>query len=512
MLEHPLIKKLSHGIEYFQIKTAPLYPLGAMFVLVNFILLGIWYSTSYVFMDGEPSVAIVSYFFLKGKEIYPSLNSPFVISLPNGPMLYIFHSIFFKLLGVNLLSAKIGGAVASISSLGLFFIALRQRISNRLSLLVTGYMALILIQFMPFPFWSRPDPYVIFFVALALGVATHPTSYVAWPLTGLALGMSIALRLSSGIYFVPILALLWNHHGSPRVALALISGLAWSFTPFLLFSNLSLENYFSAMSLIAKGGLRGQVLIENAVFFFKSLFLPVLCGLFFQTSSVKFMRQLICDNKLYVGALMVSTIGTAFICSKPGSDPNHLISLVFLYGYLFCLIGENKEIRKSALVVIPMGAVLAGLVFFLLVSDFITVPKGKGYDQFTRSAKMDLKEIMKRYPDASIEMGCVNMNKINYVLTYLRPLLVFSGHPYFVDPHSLMDRELGGRGFPQQATVRFKKRLTDIILIPVGGKPFDLISPYTGRPLFPREFIEAFYQNYYPVGQSNFYVIWKSKS
>ena len=99
-----------------------------------------------------------------------------------------------------------------------------------------------------------------------------------------------------------------------------------------------------------------------------------------------------------------------------------------------------------------------------------------------------------------------------YRLSFLRPLLVFDGHPYELDAPALMSHELAGEPFPRAATDAMASCSTKVWLIPRGGDPFHLSSAYAGgEPVFPPGFVAAFHRSFRLAESGRYFQVWQCR-
>ena len=111
-------------------------------------------------------------------------------------------------------------------------------------------------------------------------------------------------------------------------------------------------------------------------------------------------------------------------------------------------------------------------------------------------AGKDIRELMARYPEKSMQIGYGDGRQLGYPLTYLRPWLAFSGHPVTVSGPSTIERAFAGKPFPTLKINWIEACKTDFWLIDPKGKPFALDSFIADGRAFPKE-VELSFQRHY---------------
>jgi len=118
---------------------------------------------------------------------------------------------------------------------------------------------------------------------------------------------------------------------------------------------------------------------------------------------------------------------------------------VIAYGCALYLQGFDigRNIEKNGIYIIMLGLSLFIVSSVSLIPEALDSHIGvfRGYfmgsSRLQESAAQEVREILINNPDQNIAMGYSNSN--GYILTYLRPLIVYQGNPYFIDAGVLMD-------------------------------------------------------------------------
>jgi hypothetical protein len=365
-------------------------------------------------------------------------------------------------------------------------------------------------------FWNRTEPYLIFFVSLGLLCATRHNKLIAIICSGLTLGAIVDVKITAWSYFIPVYALLYLRFGLLDVVISLIIGICAAISPFLLFKNISLQNYIANLSIYARQGISADLVRDNIFFAFSLMLFPILFAALLFTTKIDKIKKVYRDNKLYIYALFLGIIISAFSGAKPGSGESHIVPYVPLYTYLFCLFYKHRDNLRSLLKDKSSGVIFAiGLWFIIFILAKPALQSSiRFYSNFYKNdvrhsdVVNDINRIMLKYPHNSIDMG---YGGEDYRLTFYRPLLVFANNPNLIDAPSLMETELVGLPMPEETLGRLAKCRPEIFLIPKGEEPFSLSSYYDSKQIFNDAFKNAFLDNYRLKEQTRYYDIWTCK-
>ncbi|MFC2149210.1 ArnT family glycosyltransferase [Candidatus Auribacterota bacterium] len=499
---------------------------GSIAAVIYFAALCIWYLTMPTFYDHiEPHVAVVSYLFLKGNNVYHDLLSPERYSMLYGPMLYIINSLSYLILGASFFAAKIGGVIASFACIILLYFTIRKRNpgNKTIPVIYTGYVVLIFMLYKNFSFYNRPDPFLFMLVSLGLfTVVNIKNKLIAPVLAGLALGIAVNLKVHAVLYFIPILVLLFAGQGAISVLLALIISAGTAVSPFLLFNNISFSNYVVLLKLAGLHGFSVVLFVENITFLFLYLLIPVLVLIcMFLSDPVLLWRNRVSRTYLLTLAACIAVV--IFIAGKLGSGSAHMIPFTILCAYLLTSDPLENEIPALKRGSPASQTIIYFIVWFFILSNIIPTAFRSQYKIVKRLGSIrkhsnkivkDIRSVLKKHPGMRVEMGAGKVE--NYGFTFFRPQLVFEQDKYFIDPAALMDMKLSRLKIPPSTLDHLKRGEIDIFIIPVNSPPFALISYYGNydprlMELFDKEFIKTFLKNYEPVGRSKYYDLWRHK-
>jgi len=120
----------------------------------------------------------------------------------------------------------------------------------------------------------------------------------------------------------------------------------------------------------------------------------------------------------------------------------------------------------------------------------------------------DVRGIMAQYKGLTMAMACGGEN-ISFRSTWPRPLLAFSDNPVLIDPISVMDSSLSGRGLSPSTYRAIADGRIKMWLVPRGQEPFRKVNWYAPHsPIFPDAFVRHFEAFYSPRAQTRYFDLW----
>ena len=134
-----------------------------------------------------------------------------------------------------------------------------------------------------------------------------------------------------------------------------------------------------------------------------------------------------------------------------------------------------------------------------------------------RPIEQDMYHIRKRFSDYTMQMGygMSNCNQIalqDYFPAWFRPLLIFAGHPCYIDSGSLMDYEKAGRKITDRQIDVLRNGSVDIWLFPRGVRPFVMQNWYKPHnDIFNDEYRHVFREKYEFLESTSCYDLWVVK-
>ena len=486
--------------------------LSAVLAHATFALLSV---SSPAFIDyTEPTTAIIAWIYSQGGQIYHTLDAPERYSLLYGPVPYVAVASMYELIGASEFAAKLTGTVALLVACAFIVLSVRRRYPKQIipSLVALGYFALTALLFSEISFWVRGDPFIIAAASIGLFSCLVPSGPAAWLICGLALGVAGGAKATGVLYFLPYIAWFVVRDGY-RAPLAIATvGAALALLPFLSTDQVSLANYISLLRSAAKHGIVIGSLTNGLL---TLVFITMPVGLFVLWQlRVEGMRGWFGKYKLLAVASLVAALLVTFASAKVGAGRYHLLpflpALSFLAAHgVMCV--WNARTSGGATIYgfwMPLGA----LHIALLIKASINLYAGFSLlssHAYLAAIPADLDAIIAKYPQQNIYMGYGGNQK--YLHTSFRTKLVFSGYPYLLDLPAVEDFEFSGIGIPQSTIDRMLSDKTAVWLIPVGEKPFSIVSWYRRKdrtPLFNENFRDAFSKNFMKHESSHFFDIY----
>lgn len=479
-------------------------------LFVGFVAIAGWYLS----LDGfagevEPVVSCLSWLVEAGHPLYHSLESAERYSVLYGPSVFLTNGLVLKILGPTICNAKLASSLAAIASLGFLYGALRRR---RLDTAALGITSLSVLYF-----WSqgfavylvRPDSLLLFAVGFGLFAAARARRFLAILAIAAAMGFAVNLKLHGGIYFLPILALMWKRFGWRPVAWALVLAVLVVAAPFALHPQVSLTNYLVwVKAALSHGMLKDQY--KYTVPFAIYMLLPLLVMIGGIPRRGRWLRR----NGALVGTLCVALVVTLLVAAKPGAGLVHLLPLVPTC--LFVAGLAARELPCEARLSTGFGRRLSGPVVAMVLTALLvgtvhcyrSVRLVAWENDDSRELACEIRDIMEQYPDLPIGMACGGEDE-SFRTTWLRPLLVFADNPLLLDPVAVMDCCKAGQDLPLETYQAISEGQVALWLVPRQQQPFFKQNWYSPHEIvFPEQFRAHFEANYSLRGTSEFFDLW----
>lgn len=473
--------------------------LGLLAVAISGLLyFAATYLTAPNFTDHiEPNTAIVAWLYASGGQIYHPIDAAERYSFLYGPLAYIATGFIYKLLGASTLTAKLAGIVCLVFTMLTVALATRRRFPERWypCVVALGYFSLLALFFKNNSFWSKPDPFMILAVSIGLLACLLDNRRRAWLLLGAALGCAVNAKITGAIYFLPLIAWMYERDGFRPILITGLTALLVAALPFLSPESISLPNYIAWLQAAGGHGLSRGLLVQNTVFILFAC-IPVLAFLLWQRGIAA--KGWVKEHKLVAVASVVAVLLILVAASKPGSGPHHF--LPFLPALAF-LTASGSVIVKSS----NEGSGRAPYYFWAPLSAMLIAASVKAgialyYGLRVVSSQIAAEELIQEidavagsYPDRNIYMGYGDGTR--YTSTFVRNHLVYAGQPYLIDSSALMDFQLSGIEIPQATIDSMVSDSRAVWLVPTGQEPFTLVNwyyRYDGGLLFNDEFRQAF--------------------
>lgn len=464
-----------------------------------------WYTFDPHFYDNaEPSVIAIGWLFHTGQPVYHLPSSPERYAHIYGPLAFMLHGFVLGAFGPGLLVAKITSAAAALVALALTYVAVRRHATPQKAIALAGLVALLLLGFKNFSYWTRPEPFQLLAVSASLACAARGRGAMAAIGVGVASGMLWNLKITGPLYSLPILVLLQQRTGWRACFAAVTVGIATAALPFLAFDNVSLANYFHWFRLSANTGLLLSTLKQNvewALYFC----VPLLLAHFALPEGVRTDRERAPGR--VTAALVAGMALLAIAAAKPGAGPYHLMAFLPTIAYLTAWQSAGGDgpghgdwfVPRAAAAFVAAAIVVATLAQATFLSTMI--------DRRTRDEAGDVERFARAH-GSSIAMGYGTSE----AATLARPLLVFRNNAYLIDQPAVREFQLEGLELPAATLDAIAACRIEYWLIPRGEAPFSGRNVYTAaflRPLYSDDFRARFLATYSKTSATEYFDVWQ---
>jgi hypothetical protein len=369
-------------------------------------------------------------------------------------------------------------------------------------------------------FRARVDPLILVSIAAALWSAGLARWWLAAVLSGLAFGFCVNVKLHGVLYCLPLVVLLWRRHGLGGVVTSGITALGALLLPFFAFGQISLGPYVEWIRGVSRHGLLPAAFLENLGWALLLCVPLAVVALHLKREAPVELNAIVRRHAPLIVVTVLGMVLSALAGSKVGSGPHHLMPftplLVYAVATLTARIGERTG--RGLLQSPAVAATTLAYVVACLTTTAATTARDIVAVRSTPAARIleDIRRVEQEYPDATIEMGYGS--RADYFLSWYRTRLVFDGHPYSVDPGSLMEYRRSGPAIGEPLLDRLRAGTTTIWLIPKGSRPFEMRSFYPApdgggrQDLFGDAFRRTFLDAYEPRGSSRYFDLWFHES
>ncbi len=521
------------GGERFLKRLGPALPALAVLMLALFAWFNWAFQRSTLYLGPmshlQPQIANISWYFANGKPVYHGADSPEIYNLLYGPWLYIITGTFEKILGPGIFAAKLSGELALAGAFVLLFLLLRRQTNTGYALTATGLFAALLMALDPVESLVRADAYITFFLIIGCWAAQSPAKAAPY-VFGIMAGICFNFKIHAPIYFFPLLWSAWQAgHRWPSLLKAMAIAAVTVALPFVLFPNISLQNYWWTLRTASGHGMDPFRFLESMEWFFL-LGLPIaaVAGLAY-VQNPEATGQKLKTLRPFLGLILTAFILLLPFASKFGAGRHHLLPFIVI---LLLLAGElaplvRRWFGSTSLVVLGTQAALLswlGACFAVgMTRSYQDTAWFKASAAWGDSINADLDAVLAKYTPSHVVLMGVGGDK-DYIYTFFRTRLVFAGMPDGIEPGPLMEFAAIGNYAPdlnRLATALNHEQPGKKImwLIPKGNEPFTVSNYYTPvvrgdylklKPLFDEHFVGDFKRAYHPAGSTQFYDLYES--
>ena len=385
-----------------------------------------------------------------GLELYP-LSEKFPYNgTVYGPLLPQLLSVVFKLNFDLILSAKL--IIILFILLTLYMIFKNQKFfSFELLLLLTIFYSYFIS--------IRPDMLILFCVTYVLLGSRNKIFALLLPFT-----ISALVLLKAYSVFFAIYALVIKQNRIKGIILQL-SICLFIISLFFKVTNHSIIGWIETNLAALRHGYNYENMFAGLLIFLILIILSFASN--FQLR--KFLQDF---DKIGLLVVVAAHFLTFAVASKNGAGPSHFIPLILIDAFVIKKYSlARNENSLTLFLVIPV-------VFFLVFSlrsnaNVISSDFGNMHKKLTEIRYLDNK-----FPGLFMGQSGSNSNDV-YFANFLR-----QGNNIQLDYSTFADLNLNGLDDSSFAN-KLENCYFDRVIVPNGGSPFSLISPYTGNSLFP---------------------------
>ena len=456
----------------------------------------------------EADTAILAWRVVSGAPLYPSPDSENFILTAYGPVLYLANALPLALFGGSIQASKVAGLAAIALTVIIFAWDANRRHGPTLAALgATVFIAVLLVSG-PFALWIRPESLLLLLATVA--VACMPKEgkspgLGAAAIVGVCSGLAVAAKIHGFIYFAPIVLGVFFSRWRTAWPIMAGMGLLAALLPFAA-PGISLVGFVSGLIGVVKA--RGVDWTSvAAVSKWSMIFIaPILTVLI----AASLGRQVTRTTWIQCGILLLAVIINLYPASSAGAGWHHMLPFlpfsvgIFLRGIALFNTGSPIHFGLGALFVVAFS-IISVMPQKRLWRSFAEADRHSG-------AAGDVIQAMDRFPGRTLGVGVGGNTPVSltasYRPTFVRPIPVFAGSPYFISPVMAMEQKFSGKTFGEKKIAALRECRIAVWLIPAGELPFRMYNYFTGEFAFPPAVMTAFDENYRHEGKIGRFDVW----
>lgn len=455
----------------------------------------------------EPLVAIDSWRVASGGSLFLSTDSEEFTITAYGPLLYLVNAANFSLAGGSIEVSKLPGIMALLGGVGLFSAYVYRSYGREwLGFAIILYIALLLIPG-KMSFWVRPEPFLVFLVAVALYGTSFKRpgehdSLTAGIVIAVSAGLAVNLKIHAPLYFVPLVFGYCLDGWYRRWPIMAVIFSATALAPFAL-PWISLPDYLTGLSNLAASRSLEPALLAKALKWGVFFYTPILLLIVGLATGAK--RPPIRDL-VYGIAFVVSVTIALYPSSVAGSGWYHLLP--------FTAISIDLSQRYAKL--LDQNSWAAKVATTALVVAFLTVsitPQKRlhryiGSNRPAPEMLAEINQFLDRHKDSRVEIGYGSDVAEVYKQSYLKVVPIFAGGKSTISSVAAMEMSYSRQPVPTAKLVGLKNCGVQYWLIPLGEMPFTLQNYFNGERAFWPAYIDTFNKHYVKSKSFKFWDVW----
>jgi hypothetical protein len=444
----------------------------------------------------EATILSTSAAFLHGQLLYVPADASAEYSLLYGPITFFAYLPPLMTGAQRLQTYEVWSLLALALTLVLVFLTFRTRFSLSVSFGSTALVAAIVSRMTANVWAIKADVWILMFSALGIFVACQLRPRVAAIIISLCGALLVDLKITLFLIALLPCLLLGQRERTSRLP-AILSAIAiplFALLPFAL-PHVSLRSY-AALLIEYRGRSTSTAMIHINAIITLLILLPTLTLVWAAWKTQREATQTYLRFRfLYILLLLAACVVAVVSGAKVGGGPWHCIVLVLpclpLNADLWRIASSAGKrafffaTTRSA----PILAVCAAL-FITAWTSLAAGIKERLHDPpgdtpvSMRDVEDDLIAISRQYPHTVLQMGY--SDRAHYNLTFVRSILQIRGNPLIIDGNARNEADLIHRSISPAILSAVAECKVQLWIIPKGGAPFSMASPYYLDPAADR--------------------------
>ncbi len=474
----------------------------------------------------ESTILATTAAFHHGQPLYTAAGAAAEYSLLYGPVTF-FAYLPPMLVGAERLAAFEAWSLLALAGTFCFvFLTIRTLAGTTFAFLSTALAAAIVARVTGNVWAIKADVWILFFAALGLLAAVRFRPWVSMAFVAVAGAALLDLKPTLLLVALLPMVLLARRARTPALAAALVMPLL-ALLPFAS-SGVSLPGYAALLRDYSTRPTALAMLRLNVVLTLLIL-LPTLALLWACRKTPDLTApgsSVLGQEGVYLGLLALAALVATVTGAKIGGGPWHCAVLILPCLALNAVLWRRLPHETSPALLAPFAAVVSALCLAALpalaagVRERLHDPPGDTTVSIP-AVEADLMTLMARHPGVTMQMGY--SDRAHYNLTYVRPILQMRGNPLLLDGNARNEADLLHRPVAPALLDSLAHCTVRLWLIPRGGVPFSMESPYFLDPtvdrsrmqpaLYPDDFRRVFLTHYHPTAEPDpYFTLWACNS
>lgn len=488
----------------------------AVFVALSVVFLTeVWLyqrATDLVLFDAEASSLIVSVLYGQGLPLYHAPDSPLQYGLLYGPLYFLIYHLGFLLTPGTLLGPKLLAALflaVSLAGIGRLIVSGFREGDARW--LAGVFVLMLLMLFGRSVFTARGD--VVMLALATLTALVFERGRIGLVVLALAMGVSVNIKATAVLYFLPPIAmLLWRSLRDKRSLAsiatdAMLVSVLFAGTlaaPFAL-DGVVAKDYLWWLAESGKHRFEIERMVKSCYSVFVFMAAPGLALYWLRSPS----RDLaVSGAALFLAGLVAATLG-----GKVGAGPYHLLPLIPFYVMWLGRMNSQPsrrslpgDVHAAARATFAFCGLVAIFLFTLNTSHVRTILVGGDY-KIPVAAIDEVNQVVDQTGrEVAMGLGALASRQVNLGLN-----VVMRGGRFLLTDASIWDTDAGGFALPDSVASFVSRCEIERFLVPKGDVPFRNESIYYPDKLVAEAVSEAFVAAYELERSLEWFDLWRCR-